>query len=130
MSDKLSPQHLERQAVVYVRQSTFYQVHHNLESKRRQYALADRATRLARQALTALPDSTGYVGVDLVLGGDPLGGDDHVIEVNPRLTTSYVGLRQLVQGNLADAMLRIAGGTATPVSCYERTIEFRADGQL
>ena len=31
----------------------------------------------------------GYVGVDVVLGQDKL----YVVDVNPRLTTSYVGLR-------------------------------------
>ena len=93
-------------------------------------ALADRAQRLASRALTALPGSVGYVGIDLVLGADPTGGEDFVIEVNPRLTTSYVGLRRLCQDNLADAMLRIAGGTATPVSFHEGSIDFLADGQL
>ena len=35
--------HLERLAVVYVRQSSVYQVEHNLESQKRQYQLAERA---------------------------------------------------------------------------------------
>ena len=57
------------------------------------HALASRATRLAQQAVAALPDPLGYVGVDLVLGADADGADDYVIEINPRLTTSYIGLR-------------------------------------
>jgi hypothetical protein len=36
MSDKIQPQHLGRKAVLYVRQSTGYQVTHNLESQRLQ----------------------------------------------------------------------------------------------
>ena len=62
MSDKLSPQRLERQAVVYVRQSTFYQVHHNLESKRRQYALAERATELGFSEVVVIDDDLGRSG--------------------------------------------------------------------
>ena len=40
---KITSEHLARQAIVYIRQSTPDQFVHNLESKRRQYGLADRA---------------------------------------------------------------------------------------
>src|SRR6185295_5164760 len=43
---KITPEHLARGAVVYVRQSTAVQVVHNLESQRRQYGLADRARQV------------------------------------------------------------------------------------
>ena len=43
---KIRPDHLRRQAVVYVRQSTLQQVRGNRESSTRQYALADRAKAL------------------------------------------------------------------------------------
>jgi DNA invertase Pin-like site-specific DNA recombinase len=43
---KIRPDHLRRQAVVYVRQSTAQQVRGNRESTARQYALADRARAL------------------------------------------------------------------------------------
>ena len=42
-SPKVQPWHLDRLAVVYVRQSTVHQVLENRESTERQYALADRA---------------------------------------------------------------------------------------
>jgi DNA invertase Pin-like site-specific DNA recombinase len=42
-SDKIQPRHRQRQAVVYVRQSTLRQVQQHGESTRLQYALADRA---------------------------------------------------------------------------------------
>ena len=44
--NKISADHLARKACVYIRQSTPEQVHNNLESKRGQYALADRARQL------------------------------------------------------------------------------------
>ena len=34
MSDKIKPQHVGRKAMLYVRQSSAYQVNHNLESQR------------------------------------------------------------------------------------------------
>ncbi|MGE0759653.1 MAG: ATP-grasp domain-containing protein, partial [Pirellulaceae bacterium] len=46
--------------------------------------LARRATALGERTLAALPSATGYVGMDLVLGEADDGGEDRVIEVNPR----------------------------------------------
>ena len=43
MNNKIGSTHLSRQAYVYLRQSTAYQVESNRESTERQYALADRA---------------------------------------------------------------------------------------
>ena len=55
---KITPEHLSREAVVYVRQSTADQVAHNLESQRRQYGLADRARQLGWTAVTVIDDLT------------------------------------------------------------------------
>jgi hypothetical protein len=57
MSPKITPDHLARAAVVYVRQSTLAQVIGNLESQRRQYALAD-AAKAAGFAAVAPPSTT------------------------------------------------------------------------
>lgn len=43
MNDKITAKRLERAAHVYIRQSTLHQVRNNQESRRRQYALEDRA---------------------------------------------------------------------------------------
>ncbi len=67
--------------------------------------LARRAEVLARAAVGAVEGLGGYVGVDVVLGACGGGEDDYVIEINPRLTVSYVGLRRLCVGNIAGAML-------------------------
>jgi predicted ATP-grasp superfamily ATP-dependent carboligase len=70
-----------------------------------------RAARIAQRALDVLPPAIGYVGFDLVLGADGDGSRDFVIEVNPRLTTSYVGLRAATRVNLAARMMQTAGST-------------------
>ena len=44
--DKVKPEHLKRNAYLYIRQSTFYQVVENTESTRRQYDLRGRAVAL------------------------------------------------------------------------------------
>ena len=45
-SNKIRATHLERTAIVYVRQSSMTQVRENLESQARQYALVEEAARL------------------------------------------------------------------------------------
>ena len=90
--------------------------------------LIDRAQRIGHQALSALPPTNGYVGVDLILGDHPNGDGDYLIEVNPRLTTSYLGLRHIAETNLADAMLQIAQGEQPHVSFSQRNVNFAADG--
>lgn len=39
MSEKIKSQHIGRKALLYVRQSSTYQVNHNLESQKLQYAM-------------------------------------------------------------------------------------------
>jgi len=92
--------------------------------------LGQRAVALADKALAALPATRGYVGVDLVLGLEPGGAEDVVIEVNPQLTTSYVGLRAVAKSNLAEAMIRVAEGDASPVEFLARSLEFDALGNV
>jgi hypothetical protein len=46
MSDKIRPQHVARKVILYVRQSSAYQVNHNLESQRLPYAMQDRLHQL------------------------------------------------------------------------------------
>jgi len=64
------------------------------------HPLRERALELAQQAVSLIPGLRGYVGVDLVLDDEVC----YLIEVNPRLTTSYVGLRQVINVNLAQAI--------------------------
>jgi len=59
---KIGFDHLARQAVVYVRQSTADQVAHNLESKRRQYALVERARQLGWADVEVIDDDLGRSG--------------------------------------------------------------------
>ncbi len=73
-------------------------------------ALEHRARRLAEAALAAFPELRGYVGLDLVLGPDARGKQDYVIEINARLTTSYLGQRQLCRQNLAETLVRLLTG--------------------
>jgi predicted ATP-grasp superfamily ATP-dependent carboligase len=80
-------------------------------------AAAARATQLARRAITALEWATGpavgWVGVDMILGSRDDGAHDRVLEINPRLTTSFVGLSAQSSRSLLRALL--ARGAGEPV---------------
>jgi predicted ATP-grasp superfamily ATP-dependent carboligase len=60
-------------------------------------------TALANKIAQMLPDAAGYMGVDILI--EP--GTNHVvvIEVNPRLTSSYVGLGKATGQNMAELIL-------------------------
>lgn len=62
MSSRITPDHLGRTAVVYVRQSTMAQVSGNLESQRRQYDLAGAAQATGFAAVTVIDDDLGRSG--------------------------------------------------------------------
>lgn len=59
---KITPDHLLRDAIVYVRQSTALQVTQNLESQRRQYGLAERARQLGWSGVEVIDDDLGRSG--------------------------------------------------------------------
>ena len=60
--NKITPDHLTRSAYVYVRQSTPDQLANNPESRRRQYALADRARALGWENVIVIDDDLGRSG--------------------------------------------------------------------
>src|SRR5437762_6267090 len=59
---KITPEHLAREAIVYVRQSTAYQVTNNVESGRRQYGLVERARQLGWNDVQVIDDDLGRSG--------------------------------------------------------------------
>src|SRR5262249_61159463 len=60
--NKITPEHLARDAYVYVRQSKPDQLLNNPESRRRQYGLAARARALGWQNVIVIDDDLGRSG--------------------------------------------------------------------
>lgn len=58
---------------------------------------------LARKIAKMLPDAMGYIGVDVIV--DTVSDKIYVLEINPRLTTSYVGLSEAIGHNPAKIVL-------------------------
>ncbi len=102
--------------------------------------LTECAIAIACRAVAVIPGLRGFVGVDLSLNSTSqqpeiasvaTSTSTTVIEINPRLTTSYVGLRALAHGNLAEQMLRLAEGEVVePAAWRGGTVGFSADGRL
>jgi DNA invertase Pin-like site-specific DNA recombinase len=59
ISDKIRPNHLERKALLYVRQSSAHQVLHNRESSALQYAMRDRLKALGWSQIEVIDDDLG-----------------------------------------------------------------------
>ena len=59
IADKIGPHHLERKAILYVRQSSAHQVLHNRESGTLQYAMRDRLTALGFAEIEVIDDDLG-----------------------------------------------------------------------
>lgn len=62
---------------------------------------------LIQQIAQALPGLWGYIGIDLIETPDqgPL-----ILEINPRLTTSYVGIKQASGINVAEQVIKLLDG--------------------
>lgn len=90
-----------------------------------EHPLRERALEVAIGACRAVPGLRGYVGVDLVLGADAT-----VIEINPRLTTAYVGLRRATDTNLAGVLLGAARRHLPGQVAYVARARFLADGRV
>jgi DNA invertase Pin-like site-specific DNA recombinase len=59
MSEKIQSQHLARKAVLYVRQSSAFQVTHNVESQKLQYAMQNRLRDLGFTAIEVIDEDLG-----------------------------------------------------------------------
>jgi predicted ATP-grasp superfamily ATP-dependent carboligase len=95
------------------------------------HPLVARAVEVAVRTCQALPGLRGYIGVDLVLTET----EAVVIEVNPRLTTAYLGVRSALDGNagagkVASLVLDACAGTLRTPPPVQRRVRFTASGQV
>jgi predicted ATP-grasp superfamily ATP-dependent carboligase len=75
--------------------------------------------KVAKMAALALGLS-GYAGIDLVVGDLP-----RVVDVNPRPTTSIVGIAKVMREEIADLILRARFATLPERVAVEGVCEFR-----
>ena len=67
MSDKIKAHHLDRNALLYVRQSSAHQVMHNQKSQKLQYAMRDRLRELGWCEIEVIDDDLGRSAAGAVI---------------------------------------------------------------
>jgi DNA invertase Pin-like site-specific DNA recombinase len=90
--DKITPEHLKRKAIVYLRQSSDKQVRENLESKRLQYAMADRARSLGFGNIDIIDTD---LGSSASIGADSRKGFDNTIGLIARGEVGIIMSREV-----------------------------------
>ena len=90
------------------------------------HPLSALAVEAALGACRALPGLRGYVGVDVVLTDS----EAVVIEVNPRLTTSYLGVRVALERNVAALALAACAGALPAPPPARRHVRYTAAGRI
>ena len=66
MNEKIKSQHLQRKAILYVRQSSTYQVRNNLESQKLQYAMQERLRQLGWSEIEVVDEDLGRSAAGIV----------------------------------------------------------------
>jgi tyramine---L-glutamate ligase len=90
------------------------------------HELAPQAVAAALDACRAVPGLRGFVGVDVVLTESEV----VVIEINPRLTTAYLGVRAAMDENVAALAMAACAGDLPAVPRVRRSIRFSAAGRI
>jgi len=90
------------------------------------HPLAGRAVDAALRTCRAIPGLRGYIGVDMVMTES----EAVVIEVNPRLTTAYLGVRAVLEENVAALALAACAGILPAPLPARRSVRFTAAGRI
>jgi predicted ATP-grasp superfamily ATP-dependent carboligase len=90
------------------------------------HPLAGRAVEAALRTCQAISGLRGYIGVDMVLTES----EAVVIEVNPRLTTAYLGVRAVLDENVAALTLAACAGALPTPPRAQRRVRFTAAGRI
>ena len=90
------------------------------------HKLEKKALKAAEKAVEAVSGLKGYVGVDMILTDE----EPVIMEVNPRLTVSYIGLRKAANFNPAEAISNAVIRRKLPANIQNRGYTFFSKVQV
>jgi predicted ATP-grasp superfamily ATP-dependent carboligase len=90
------------------------------------HKLEKKALKAAEKAVEAVSGLKGYVGVDMILTEE----EPVIMEVNPRLTVSYIGLRKATSFNPAEAIINAVTRRKMPANIQNRGYAFFSKVQV
>jgi len=83
--------------------------------------------RLIRRVIESIPGLEGYIGIDFIVPENRT-EEAVIVEVNPRLTTSYLGYRRLANCNLAERLL-VPTRTFDAIDWKDETVVFSPESR-
>jgi tyramine---L-glutamate ligase len=90
------------------------------------HPLSQKAIDCVSRIPDAIPGLRGYVGVDMVITDDTV----YLIEVNPRITFTYCGLRRIVRENLIDVIVDAGLGFELDKMPLTGSVTFDGSGRI
>ncbi|MEO6118153.1 MAG: ATP-grasp domain-containing protein, partial [Methylotenera sp.] len=81
---------------------------------------------LANRIAKALPGLNGYIGIDVIVNSEAI----YVVEINPRITTSYIGLRESLNCNPAQLIMDLIDNPSfkLPENLANKSVEISVNG--
>jgi predicted ATP-grasp superfamily ATP-dependent carboligase len=92
------------------------------------HKLSDDAKDISKKAAEYINGLKGYVGVDLLL--DEANDEIYILEINPRLTTSYVALRRILNFNLGEAIIDAVSGILPSEVEFKDSLNFQKEDDI
>ncbi len=91
------------------------------------HTLSELAQQTAKNVIESIGEIRGFVGVDMIL--DDKRNMVYIVEINSRVTTGYVALRQIINFNLGEAIIDTLHGKLPSYITLNGTVNFYKEGK-
>jgi predicted ATP-grasp superfamily ATP-dependent carboligase len=92
-----------------------------------EHRLSEIAMEIAKNVIESIDGIRGYVGVDMIIDEDS--DEVYIVEINSRITTAYVALRNIINFNLGESILKSVQGELPDEITLNGSINFYKEGK-